>query len=695
MGNFREFAVGGFVQALFRFGKLTALSAAIVLIASAAPALAATYTVTNLNDSGAGSLRDAINLANASVGVADTINLNTVPATGTINLLTALPAITDTVAIINLNTGSGRVELNGLATQNGAVPSIGFDIQAPNCEIWGFVINRFGDAGIRVGPNSTGTTNGDGTIIHQNYIGTAPGGTSVNCPDAAHPCGNINRGVWVDGASNVQVGDGTFNGHSNTISGNFGRGVSVNNKTIGATTFPGSAIIKNNRIGGTDSIINPNTAIGNTQDGILLAGVSNCQIGGVNPLDGNVIIANGGNGINIVADKTNTINSPASGNVIQANNIGYTGGSNNTVPNSGSGIVIEGSNNTVGGTTAAARNIITGNHVNGISIYGALATGNTVQGNYIGVGSNGTTAFGNDVAGIQIAQSASNNTIGGTGVTPGQCNGPCNIIANNGAATAQSAKAGLYLDATSGTGNAIRGNSIFNNGSGTGIGIDLVAVLSDGTSNPNAPVGKNTDDACDADTGANNLQNRPVITTANNSGFISGTLNSTASTAFVIDFFLNPTSDTQARSQARTYIGSVNTTTTAGCTATFFFSSTVLPTVGQFITATATRSAAPLDTSEIADAVAVVTTPTAAPVNVFGRIISSTGKGISNAVVTMTDMAGTRRSARTGSFGYFGFRNVQAGESYIVSVASKRYQFATRIINVTDNIDDLELVAEP
>src|SRR5437868_4527314 len=118
------------------------------------------YIVANFNDSGTGSLRQAILDANGHVNngnIPDEIHLQTSPATGTINLLSPLPAITDAVRVINDGTGSGRIELNGYGTRNQAQLSIGFDFQAPNCataspscEVWGFTINRFGEAGIRV-----------------------------------------------------------------------------------------------------------------------------------------------------------------------------------------------------------------------------------------------------------------------------------------------------------------------------------------------------------------------------------------------------------------------------------------------------------------------------------------------------------------------------------------------------------------
>ena len=168
----------------------------------------------------------------------------------------------------------------------------------------------------------------------------------------------------------MQIGVGGSGGHSNTISGNFGNGITVSNATVGGTTFPGSAIIKNNYIGGAGTT--GNADLGNSLNGVLIAATSGNQIGGTASNDRNYILGNGANGIIIVADKTNNITTQASNNNIRGNYIGYTLGTNQFVPNNGSGIVIRGSNNTVGGTTAAERNIIVGSSINGITISSTL-----------------------------------------------------------------------------------------------------------------------------------------------------------------------------------------------------------------------------------------------------------------------------------------------------------------------------------
>lgn len=87
--------------------------------------------------------------------------------------------------------------------------------------------------------------------------------------------------------------------------------------------------------------------------------------------------------------------------------------------------------------------------------------------------------------------------------------------------------------------------------------------------------------------------------------------------------------------------------------------------------------------------------PTAALVSVSGRVITSNGIGIGDAVITLSAQDGSTRIARSSSFGYFRFDEVAVGETYLISISSKRYRFAQATIVRTplDEITDLEFVS--
>lgn len=88
--------------------------------------------------------------------------------------------------------------------------------------------------------------------------------------------------------------------------------------------------------------------------------------------------------------------------------------------------------------------------------------------------------------------------------------------------------------------------------------------------------------------------------------------------------------------------------------------------------------------------------PTAARVSVGGRVLTANGAGIRNARVTMTNQNGQTRIASTGSFGYFRFEEVPVGETYILTVHTKRFTFgnATQILFVTEEISDMIFMAD-
>lgn len=85
----------------------------------------------------------------------------------------------------------------------------------------------------------------------------------------------------------------------------------------------------------------------------------------------------------------------------------------------------------------------------------------------------------------------------------------------------------------------------------------------------------------------------------------------------------------------------------------------------------------------------------AAGVNVGGRVLAADGRAIRGAVVSLSDLEGNTRTVRTNAFGYYNFDDVEAGATYTLTAASKRYTFNPQIINVTDSISDADITAIP
>lgn len=85
--------------------------------------------------------------------------------------------------------------------------------------------------------------------------------------------------------------------------------------------------------------------------------------------------------------------------------------------------------------------------------------------------------------------------------------------------------------------------------------------------------------------------------------------------------------------------------------------------------------------------------PTAAAVSVSGRVLTPDGRGLINAFVNLTDSSGSTRSARTTAFGYYRFDEVAAGQTYILNVSSKRYQFTAQVLSVTEDLENLDFFA--
>ncbi len=303
--------------------------------------------------------------------------------------------------------------------------------------------------------------------------------------------------------------------------------------------------------------------------------------------EGSIVYLNGGADLSVVLDRI----APAggtSGNILRGNLIGTDVTGNSTIPNFGSGIDINNSsNNTIGGTAAGQRNIICGNFTNGITMF-SNANSNVVQGNRIGVGAGGA-ALGNANQSIRM-HLANNNTIGGTTAGAG------NIIGNNGNGV-------IVLQST---GDSIRGNSISGIG---GLGIDL------------DDNGQTANDAGDGDSGGNNDQNYPVLTsalTSMSSTMVAFTLNSQAGTTFGIDFYRNTACDGSGFGEGEVYLGSTSAMTDGSGNVSAFANLPAIP-VGSVITATATDPSG--NTSEFS--ACIVTSGVADPAAVWMLTVAS------------------------------------------------------------------------
>jgi len=493
------------------------------------------------------SLREAINIANASAGVPDTITFNITGAGPHIITPATLPEITDTVTIDGytqpgsspntLAAGNDAVlmiELNGALSGGDGLKFLG----ANNCVVRGLVINRWA-RGIRL-------EDGGGHTVQGNLIGTNPGGTI--------DLGNTFAGVDIVNSSNNLVG-GTTPAARNLISGN-GAGVEVTNLLSSANAIRGNYI-------GTDRA--GTSALANASGGVRINSGTNTFVGGTAAGAGNVISGNGGGGV--LENAANTGGTLIQGNLIGPNRNGTLGLANN-----GPGVSL-GSNSLVGGGPASARNTISGNSDYGVIVFG---NNNAIRGNYVGVQTDGQTPLGNATSGVAFSNNASFNTLGGT--NPGEGN----VIAFN-------SEDGVLVGDGVGTsvGNRINGNSITTNGTtGTHLGIDLGAF-------GGALDGVTPNDAGDGDAGPNNLQNAPAITSAQSFGSnvnVVGLLSSAPSTTYRVEFFSNLTCDPSGAGEGRTFLGSANLTTDAAGVVNFDLTIAAVP-FGENITATATDPA--------------------------------------------------------------------------------------------------------
>jgi hypothetical protein len=409
-----------------------------------------TYTVSNTNNSGAGSLREAIELANANSGK-DRIVFDIQAGSGvrTIVPVSPLPAITSPVELDATTqpgyAGTPVIELNGSSAslvQAGLVVSG----SGRDSTIKGLAINRFNGAGIKIVETGNVTLEG-------NFIGTNPAGTVAQ--------GNAGPGIYMEWAGSNIIG-GTTASARNLISGNGGNGITIqgvgvseSNQILGnyiGTNISGTAALGNGghgvsiqnsngnvvgqSVAGARNLISGNggsgvwisgstyfnkvqgnyigtdatgtARLGNGVNGVTVRdGAFWNNIGGVGT-EGNLISGNVGNGVVITATGQVVANT-VSGNYI-GTNLSGTAPLSNTI----NGVLVDNaSGNHIGGFVEGHRNIISGNWENGVVLFGAGSKDNKVQVNYIGTNASGTLSLGNRYRGVLIV-SGSSNIIGGT-----------------------------------------------------------------------------------------------------------------------------------------------------------------------------------------------------------------------------------------------------------------------------------------
>ncbi len=377
-----------------------------------APPATHCFVVTNTNDAGAGSLRQAILDANATANIdaatPDTIKFN-IPGAGphTISPTSQLPAVTDPVIIDGLTQPGAscsswpptlEIELDG--SNLGGSSAFGLTFRTDGNTIRGLVINRFSLAGIWF----DGSNNNK---VACNFLGADVTGL------LARP---NNFAISMDG-SNTQIG-GLTTAERNLISGNSGQGISLGGD---------NNIIQGNYIG-VD--VTGAADLGNGRSGIQVSGENN-TIGGTASGAMNVISGNRQYGVTV---DSRGVTLPTKKNTIQGNIVGLNAAGTAAVPNDSIGVfIVESDSNLVGGIVEGARNIISGNgsrtnanEDGNVGVYVRMSKHNTIQGNFVGTDLSGTVDLGNLDHGIYVFADSDSNLIGGTVPRAG------NLVSGNG-----------------------------------------------------------------------------------------------------------------------------------------------------------------------------------------------------------------------------------------------------------------------
>ncbi|MBI2423566.1 MAG: DUF5011 domain-containing protein [Candidatus Hydrogenedentes bacterium] len=338
--------------------------------------------------------------------------------------------------------GAAQNALTGITVVNGPFQTI---IGSPDPLGRNIISGNSGDS--EFSQPGIDLSSSNNTVVQGNYIGLTKNG------DAA--LGNSSAGILITtSCNNTQVG-GSAPGEGNVISGNGFRGLLIQSnflRTVGH-------VVEGNYIGTNAS---GTARIPNQNSGLYVGGaVEEVRIGGTEPGAGNLISGNNIDGL--ILDEADFIQ-------VIGNRIGTNLAGTAALPNTRHGILMDRGavSNDIGGSGAASANVISGNQGDGVRIAKGESQFNTVSGNFIGVGLNGTTPIPNAGTGVNIREGSRSNTVGGDSVSTG------NIIANNGGD-------GVIINGTLSVFNEISHNLIYRNGG------DGIVHLFNGNGNMAAP----------------------------------------------------------------------------------------------------------------------------------------------------------------------------------------------------------------
>ncbi len=571
-------------------------------------------TVVNTNSGGQGSLRQAISNANAfsddatlvvagrtagvehvvfmladgtaRPGLRNTFASQFAAGIAIITPTSALPSISSTL-VLDAQTQPGWVqdpivELRG--TTAGAVA--GLTLSGGASTVRGLIVNRYGSHGISItggaahtvqgcwlGTDATGAAaaanTGAGISVSTTAVGLQVGGTTAAQRNVVS--GNSSHGLNILGGSAIVV-QGNYvgtNAAGSAAVANGGRGLFLDS-SVTAATVGGSAAGAGNLISGNTDVAlwiagGATTVQGNT---IGLNAAGTAAVANNHGLfagsSGHLIGGTSAAARNVIAGNTNRgIWLGAGGNTVQGNYVGTNAAGTLARPNT-DGIYAVGINNVIGGTAAGAGNLVSGNSAAGV-LLAAAADGSTVQGNTIGRNASLAAALPNNI-GVSVACS-NGCSVGGAAAGAG------NVISGN-------TTTGVSVNAAS-QGNAILVNSIYGNG---GIGIDLNAN------------GVTTNDAAKTAGAGNQLMDHPVFTSARARGnqlTVAGYVGTAAGQSLFanarVEIFTSD-QDASGYGEGLLHLGSVTTDASGNFSATITMTQSVLA-VGTRLTGTATDSA--------------------------------------------------------------------------------------------------------